>query len=144
MYPAIMYSNVSVAACAPLPLQGRWSKEETAKLQELVAQLPGRWTEIGLKLGRLPEGVRDKVSFTLFIPTSLNTFSQVIFPQLISEDSIDISLQQPCIATVVGQINSEVCLPGSFVSTFGVTTHKRPRQDDTPIALVCCRLFTTL
>ena len=59
--------------------QGRWSKEETARLRELVAQLPGRWTEIGLRLGRLPEGVRDKVPDLLLAAVLLCTCTPCTF-----------------------------------------------------------------
>ena len=41
-------------------LQGKRSKEEDEQLRELVGEKGSKWKEISLKLGRLPEGCRDR------------------------------------------------------------------------------------
>lgn len=57
-----------VLCMAGLPLyemlQGRWSKEEDEKLRELVSERGPSWKDIGIVLGRLPEGCRDRSQFT--------------------------------------------------------------------------------
>ena len=41
-------------------LQGKWSKEEDDLLRELVTDRGPQWKDIGVVLGRLPEGCRDR------------------------------------------------------------------------------------
>ena len=41
-------------------MQGKWSKEQDAKLRELVTERGPSWKDIGIILGRLPEGCRDR------------------------------------------------------------------------------------
>ena len=53
-------AQTSILLTAALPLQGKWSYEDSKRLLRLHAEKGNKWAEIGAALGRHPENTRYK------------------------------------------------------------------------------------